>query len=683
MAYNPLVIDGGTEATAQRVTIANDSTGVLSVDDNGGSLTVDGTITANIGTVGTLATAAKQDTGNTSLASIDGKITAVNTGAVVVSSSALPSGASTAAKQDTGNTSLGTIAGAVSGTEMQVDIVTMPTVVVDFEGDTADLDSGAGTDSHAIVALGVAASGGHAVITGDVSNGLDVDVTRVGGTVAVTQSGTWDEVGINDSGNSITVDGTVAISGTPQVVGSVAHDGVDGDGPVKIGGYASAAAPTNVSADADRVNAWYLRNGAAATVVTAAGALIGGDASNGLDVDVTRVGGTVAVTQSGTWDEVGINDSGNSITVDGTVTANLAAGTNNIGDVDVLSIAAGDNNIGNVDVVTMPATGVEDAAETAGGALLMMGAVRRDTAASSSGTTGDNSTINTDANGALWVSLATQLDSTNDSVACVQSGTWDEVGINDSGNSITVDNAQLSVVGSGTEATAQRVTIASDSTGVLSVDDNGGSLTVDGTITANAGSGTFTIAGAVTNAGTFATQVDGAALTALQLIDDPVFADDAAFTIATSKVMVAGGVAVETDGTDPTSTSAEGDAVALRTDRNRRLLVNSNHPNSWKVLENHSSAQTNNNLKAAPGASLSLYITDIIISNGATAGSAQIVEDEGGTPVTIGGPYYFAVNGGIAIPLVTPIRLTANKSLGFTSTTVTTHTIELHGYTAP
>lgn len=41
------------------------------------------------------ATSAKQDTGNTSLSSIDGKITACNTGAVVVSSSALPSGAAT------------------------------------------------------------------------------------------------------------------------------------------------------------------------------------------------------------------------------------------------------------------------------------------------------------------------------------------------------------------------------------------------------------------------------------------------------------------------------------------------------------------------------------------------------------------------------------------------------------
>ncbi len=33
----------------------------------------------------------------------------------------------------------------------------------------------------------------------------------------------------------------------------------------------------------------------------------------------------------------------------------LPAGTNNIGDVDVLTIAAGDNNIGNVDVVSLPA----------------------------------------------------------------------------------------------------------------------------------------------------------------------------------------------------------------------------------------------------------------------------------------------------------------------------------------
>lgn len=54
---------------------------------------------------------------------------------------------------------------------------------------------------------------------------------------------------------------------------------------------------------------------------------------------------------------------------------------------------------------------VEDAAETAGGILLMAGSVRRDTAASSAGTTGDNATINTDSVGALWTrDTATQVD---------------------------------------------------------------------------------------------------------------------------------------------------------------------------------------------------------------------------------------------------------------------------------
>lgn len=60
------------------------------------------------------ATSALQGTGNTSLSSIDGKITACNTGAVVVSSSALPSGGSTGAKQDTGNTSLASIDGKIT-----------------------------------------------------------------------------------------------------------------------------------------------------------------------------------------------------------------------------------------------------------------------------------------------------------------------------------------------------------------------------------------------------------------------------------------------------------------------------------------------------------------------------------------------------------------------------------------
>lgn len=47
---------------------------------------------------------------------------------------------------------------------------------------------------------------------------------------------------------------------------------------------------------------------------------------------------------------------------------------------------------------------------------------------------------------------------------------------------VITNKAPLDLVGGGAEATALRVTLASDSTGVLSVDDNGGTLTVDGSV---------------------------------------------------------------------------------------------------------------------------------------------------------------------------------------------------------
>ena len=87
-----------------------------------------------------------------------------------------------------------------------------------------------------------------------------------------------------------------------------------------------------------------------------------------------------------------------------------------------------------------------------------------------------------------------------------------------------------------------------------------------------ASNATITVAShAVTNAGTFAVQVDGAALTALQVIDNPVLVDDAAFTPATSSVMMAGFEADEgsTDSVD------EGDAGAARMTLDRKLIVTS------------------------------------------------------------------------------------------------------------
>ena len=90
-------------------------------------------------------------------------------------------------------------------------------------------------------------------------------------------------------------------SGGLFITGDQDHDAVDTGFPLKIGGYAKAAAPTNVTTDGDRVNAWFLLNGAQAVNLTAAGALIPGDATSGLTVnlgtnnDVSLNAGTNAI----------------------------------------------------------------------------------------------------------------------------------------------------------------------------------------------------------------------------------------------------------------------------------------------------------------------------------------------------------------------------------------------------
>lgn len=172
---------------------------------------------------------------------------------------------------------------------------------------------------------------------------------------------------------------------------------------------------------------------------------------------------------------------------------------------------------------------------------------------------------------------------------------------------------------------------------------------------------------AVTNAGTFAVQ--GTAVGTV--------ADDS--TTPGAPVMI-GGKAVETDGTDPTSVSAEDDVAIARTDRTRRLLVSTVHPRLFSVSADYASAQTNASVKAAPGAGLSLYITDIQLSNGATAGNITLLDGSGGTVLY---EVYPAINGGAVMNLNTPIRLTANTALCITSTTVTTHSVFVSGYIAP
>lgn len=117
-------------------------------------------------------------------------------------------------------------------------------------------------------------------------------------------------------------------TGATDIVKPVAHDAVDAGNPLPIGGYASNGPPTAVSADGDRVKAWFSLNGA---------------------LNVSNISGD-ALTVADGGATLSIDDGGGTISVDGNVGINvsLPAGPNNIGDVDIASmpnvtLAAGTN----------------------------------------------------------------------------------------------------------------------------------------------------------------------------------------------------------------------------------------------------------------------------------------------------------------------------------------------------
>jgi hypothetical protein len=181
-------------------------------------------------------------------------------------------------------------------------------------------------------------------IPGDAVNGLDVDVTRLpslpAGGNTIGNVGVTSLPSIPVGNNNI---GDVDIASMPAALTYAPHDAAVTGNPVLVGGFASAAQPSPVNADGDVVRAWLLRNGAAVNQLSAAGALIGGDATNGLDVDVTRVPS----------DPFGANADAASAT--GSISAKLrqiaAVG---VPVTSLPALVAGTANIGDVDVVTLP-----------------------------------------------------------------------------------------------------------------------------------------------------------------------------------------------------------------------------------------------------------------------------------------------------------------------------------------
>lgn len=115
---------------------------------------------------------------------------------------------------------------------------------------------------------------------------------------------------------------------------------------------------------------------------------------------------------------------------------------------------------------------------------------------------------------------------------------------------------------------------------------------------------------AVTNAGTFVVQENGAALTSLQLIDDVIFTDDAAFTPATSKVAAIGLQADET----ATDSVDEGDIGCPRMTLDRKQIVTDlPHTAGGLTMSKTVSAATTNatSVKASAGQLYEIFVSNV------------------------------------------------------------------------
>ncbi len=535
------VTGGGLEATALRVTIASDSTGVLSVDDGGGTLSID-----------------------------DGG------GAITVD---------------------GTVTANLSATDNAVlDSIDTNTSTVAFSVKTVD---GTSTGSDSLLPMGVIRDDALSAGAGVSADG-DWTHARVNNTGALWIKPDGD-VAIADGGNSITVDAAN-----------------DGSLNVTVGDGSNTATIRNLASN-DALNV---------AIVDGAGN------------QVTSFGGS----------------GGTSATDDAAFTAGSGSGTPamgfassdtvNSGDVGVLAM-----NTSRALHVSIQEDGVgigggtqyaEDTAHNTGDTGTLALVVRNDTLAALAGTDGDYAPLQVDASGALYIQEGSALDVSAATVtvtgtvtADAGTGPWP---VTDNGGSLTVDGtvtANLSAtdnavldqietntsygdnVGNGTAAGSLRVTVASDTTGVLSVDDNGGSITVD-------------------NGGTFATQVDN--------IDGTE--DAAADANPTGAVMIA----VRDDEVGSTAvTSADGDYSALRTDRFGNLKVTQIHDSTsevkYAVIDDATSG--NNTIVAAAGAGVKIRVLAVMMI---AAGDVTARFEDGASGTALTGQMDLTTNSGFTLP---------------------------------
>jgi hypothetical protein len=302
--------------------------------------------------------------------------------------------------------------------------------------------------------------------------------------VPVTDNGTT--LSIDDGAGSITVDGTVAAtqSGTWNITN------ISGTVSLPTGAATSANQTTQITALQLLDNVVNTAGSSAVTSLYQVG---------GTDGTLARI---LSTNASG---HLNIADGGNSITVDGTVAATQSGAwniTNITGTVSLPTGAATETTLSALNT-KVPANLTVTATR-----LLV-----------------DGSGVTQPVSGTVTIQDGGNTITVDGTVAATQSGTWSVRTQDGAGNAVTsrasgasrpfdvaiVDGSgnQITTFGGGTEyadgttvatptgsailgwdGTAVQV-IRTDASGVMAIQDNGGSITIDGTVTANAGTGTF------------------------------------------------------------------------------------------------------------------------------------------------------------------------------------------------
>ena len=196
------------------------------------------------------------------------------------------------------------------------------------------------------------------------------------------------------------------------------------------------------------------------------------------------------------------------------------------------------------------------------------------------------------------------------------------------------------VVGGGAEATALRVTLANDSTGTLTVDTTG-----------TAGLEIIQDTAADLNV----TEASGSAIkTAVELIDNAVYVDDADWTADTSSHMLVGGVTQAT----PTA-NTDGDTTPLITNALRELRIAIPESDLATASTTHvkkyytSAGAATDGIIWSPAAGKRWYVTDLIIN--VSAAATVTLEDDlsGGDSAVFKAE--LAANSGISHSFNTPL----------------------------